>query len=316
MICYIRPSFDQFQPVKQDLEEEMPNNLEYVKTTKISLRDHADFDEAWLRDIIAKDPSVLGLGDLALKETERMQPKAGRLDLLLQDPDLDKRYEVEIMLGRVDESHIIRCIEYWDIERKRLPTYDHCAVLVAEEITSRFLNVISLFNGTIPMIALQLNAIQVENKIVLNFARVLDEVSSSSLEAEEELGEREATDRSYWMDKSSDLSMDLADECIEILHEIDNSLSLTYNKYYMGLRQGNRPNNFVVFKAKKKFLRIEIRVNDLDAMREELKAADLEVIGIDTRWKRVRFIVNKGEIQTHKDALKGIFSKAYKESLE
>lgn len=28
------------------------------------------------------------------------------------------------------------------------PPYDHCAVLVAEDITSRFLNVISLFNGT------------------------------------------------------------------------------------------------------------------------------------------------------------------------
>ena len=48
------------------------------------------------------------------------------------------------------ESHIIRTIEYWDIERKRYPQYEHCAVLVAEDITSRFLNVISLFNGTIP----------------------------------------------------------------------------------------------------------------------------------------------------------------------
>lgn len=69
-----------------------------------------------LREVIANDPSILGLGDLVLKETERMQPKAGRLDILLQDSEIDKRYEVEIMLGRVDESHIIRCIEYWDIE--------------------------------------------------------------------------------------------------------------------------------------------------------------------------------------------------------
>ncbi len=33
--------------------------------------------------------------------------------------------------------------------------YDHTAVIVAEDITSRFLNVISLFNGTIPIIAIQ-----------------------------------------------------------------------------------------------------------------------------------------------------------------
>ncbi len=65
------------------------------------------------------------------------------LDLLLQDPDTNRRYEVELQLGPTDESHIIRTIECWDIERKRYPQYDHCAVIVAEDITSRFLNVIS-----------------------------------------------------------------------------------------------------------------------------------------------------------------------------
>ena len=33
---------------------------------------------------------------------------------------LPRRYEVEIQLGRVDESHIIRTIEYWDIEKKHI----------------------------------------------------------------------------------------------------------------------------------------------------------------------------------------------------
>ncbi len=38
------------------------------------------------------------------------------------------------MLGAVDESHIIRTIEYWDVERQRYPTLQHRAVIVAEEI--------------------------------------------------------------------------------------------------------------------------------------------------------------------------------------
>jgi len=54
------------------------------------------------------------LGDLIVKDKERIQPGAGRLDLLLQDPDTNLRYEVEIQLGKTDESHIIRTIEYWD----------------------------------------------------------------------------------------------------------------------------------------------------------------------------------------------------------
>ena len=90
------------------------------------------------------DPGLLGLGELEVKDVERMQPRAGRLDLLLQDPDSYRRYTVELQLGATDESHIIRALEYWDIERKRYPQYDYCAVLVAEDITSRFLNVIAL----------------------------------------------------------------------------------------------------------------------------------------------------------------------------
>src|SRR2546427_6747000 len=59
-------------------------------------------------------------------------------DFLISDPETNTMYEVEVMLGRVDETHIIRAIEYWDIERRRWPTREHRAVIVAEEITTRF----------------------------------------------------------------------------------------------------------------------------------------------------------------------------------
>jgi hypothetical protein len=112
---------------------------------------------------IAEDPAILGLGDLILKDKERNQPRAGRLDLLLQEPESNRRYEVEVQLGFTDESHIIRTIEYWDIERKRYPQYEHCAVIVAEDITSRFLNIINLFNGTIPLVAIQMQGFRLNN---------------------------------------------------------------------------------------------------------------------------------------------------------
>ena len=61
-------------------------------------------------------------------------------------PTQSTRYEVELQCA-TDETHIIRTIEYWDIERRRFPEYDHVAVIVVEEITARFFNVIGLFNG-------------------------------------------------------------------------------------------------------------------------------------------------------------------------
>ena len=78
------------------------------------------------------------------------------------------------MLGALDESHLIRAIEYWDIERRRFPQYEHCAVVVAD-VTSRFLNVIQLLNRTVPFIAIQMQAIRVQETLLLHFTKVLDE---------------------------------------------------------------------------------------------------------------------------------------------
>ncbi len=124
-----------------------------IEPEEISLKNHPILNAAWLQEVIAYNTEILGLGDLIVKDKERIQAPGGRLDLLLQDVDTFKRYETEIQLGKTDETHIIRTIEYWDVERKRYPQYEHCAVIIAEEITSRFLNVISLFNGMIPLIA-------------------------------------------------------------------------------------------------------------------------------------------------------------------
>lgn len=143
-----------------------------LKTT--SIKQHPLLNEKWVQGIIAEDPSILGLGDLVLKDKERIQPTGGRLDLLFQEVEGSTRYELELQLGATDETHIIRTIEYWDIERRRYPQYDHVAVLVAENVTTRFLNVIALFNGFIPIIVLQLTAIETEQGIGLHFTKVVD----------------------------------------------------------------------------------------------------------------------------------------------
>src|SRR6266446_4534908 len=122
--------------------------LNYHKAKVISLAE-AGLDERWLQERILEDPSLLGLGDVSVGQRERKQAPGGRIDFLMSDPETNTMYEVEVMLGRVDETHIIRSIEYWDIERRRWPTREHRAVIVAEEITTRFFNVIALFTSTV-----------------------------------------------------------------------------------------------------------------------------------------------------------------------
>ena len=85
----------------------------------VSLKNHPTINERWLQEQIIENPSLLGLGDLMVHRVERQQPTGGRVDLILQDEDT--RYEVELQLGPLDESHIIRTIEYWDMERRLYP---------------------------------------------------------------------------------------------------------------------------------------------------------------------------------------------------
>ncbi len=94
--------------------------IEYQKAKPITLAE-AGYDEKWLQELIRDEPSILGLGDLNVVQRERRQSSGGRIDFLMSEPETDTMYEIEIMLGRLDESHIIRTIEYWDIERRRWP---------------------------------------------------------------------------------------------------------------------------------------------------------------------------------------------------
>ena len=166
-----------------------PRPMKHVRIAPVDLKASKEINEVWIHDRIAEDPSILGLGDVAVRDRERLHPGAGRLDMLLQDTESAARYEVEIQLGATDPSHIIRTLEYWDIERKRFPQYEHIAVIIAEDITSRFLNVIGLFNGSIPIIAIQMRAVQMPEGVGLIFTKVLD-ATQRGLEDEDEEARR------------------------------------------------------------------------------------------------------------------------------
>lgn len=230
---------------------EQGNNMKHL--IPISLKKSPDYNEAWLQKYIADHPESLGLGDLNTRAKEKIQPTGGRLDLLLEDMDSEnpKRYECEIQLGATDESHIIRTIEYWDIERKRYPQFDHVAVLVAEEVTGRFLNVIHLFNGFIPLIVLKMTAYEIDGDIALTFTKILDEVQLGMPEND---GDAEPADRSYWEKKSNKEMLKLTEKLFSLLQETDPVAKLNYNKYYIGLSRNNLSANYCSFKPTKRFV--------------------------------------------------------------
>ncbi len=287
--------------------------MKYAKPQRIIMKDHAQFNERWVQERIAEDPSLLGLGDLILKDKERIQPHAGRLDLLCQDAEASRRYEIEIQLGRTDETHIIRTIEYWDVERRRYPQYEHTAVIVAEDITARFLNVISLFNGVIPLVAIQMQALQLNDQISLVFTTVLSEIKLGLVDEDEEVAE--VTDRAYWESRASKKMMEATDTLVGMVNELDSALAPKYNKFYIGLAKSDQPNNFVIFRPKKDMVRLEPRLGRSDEIQTKLESAGLDVMDYDVRWGRYRLRLTPKDFQS-KDTLfllRELLKKAYDE---
>jgi len=283
--------------------------MKHIKLKTVNLKNHSELNERWLQDIIAHDPSIIGVGDVILKDKERIHVGAGRLDLLLQDADGHGRYEVEIQLGATDESHIIRTIEYWDIEKKKYPQYDHTAVIIAEDVTSRFLNVIGLFNGFIPIIAIQVTAIETPEGIGLQFTKILDTVKLGYLGEDAETSE--PTDKAYWENRGTKKTVSLADRVLKISKSFLPAVEFSFNKYYIGFWVDGRACNFAVCRPQKSALRLEIRLPQTEETEEIISSAELDFLDYDKRWGSYRLKLTEKDIVEKEETLKSLLAQAY-----
>ena len=277
--------------------------MDLHKAKHISLKNHPSITERWLHDHLIADSSLLGLGDLDVRDSERRQPGAGRLDLLLADPETRTRYEVEIQLGAMDESHIIRTIEYWDIERRRYPQYEHVAVLVAEDVTSRFLNVVSLFNGFIPLVVIQLQGLEVNGAFTLAATRVVDALPLGTEEEEEEGSG--TTDRSYWEQKASPASVQLVDELAGLVQaEVESGLQLNYAKRSIRLVQRGLVRTFVTFVPRKQHVVMRFKLPQSEELTERFEAAVFKMLTYSQNARQYRITVDRAGLETGREELK------------
>lgn len=286
----------------------------FAKHEKLSLKRHPTLNERWVQERIEEDPSILGLdGELRLLDRERPLAAGGRLDLLLLDDDNNRRFEVELQLGATDPSHIIRCIEYWDLERRRYPGYEHVAVIVAEDVTTRFLNVMSLLSGSIPIIAIQLDALQLDDRLILNFVKVLDQTELRTDDTEEDSGGGEV-DRTYWESKAGASLMQLVDTVLESINGAGSRThELNYLRQYIGLKSGGVVNNFVHMhpKPQKKYTHITMRLSTSPEWVERLEEAGLHVRS--KRKGKLRLSIKPEEFEPHANLVREILAECVRE---
>jgi hypothetical protein len=181
-------------------------------------------------------------------------------------------------------------------------------VIVAEDITSRFLNVISMFNGNIPLVAIQMKAFKLGDQLSLMFTTVLDEVRMG-LDDEDELVE--ATDRAFWIKQSSNEVLALADQLLEMVKSFDPKFALKYNKFYIGLAKDGMPTNFVTFLPRRDWMLVAPRIEKSDEIQEKLKLSGLDTMSYDSREGRYRIRLTNEDLKTNEALLRELLKVAY-----
>src|SRR5260370_11852723 len=147
---------------------------------------------------------------------------------------------------------------------------------MAEDITSRFLKVVSLFNGSVTLVEIQMQALKMADYTALVFTTVIDELTRGLIDEDED-AEATPTDRAYWeTKKGTKATVAIADQLLGIVHEFDPSLALKYNKFYIGLAKDGRADNFVTFRPQRSGLLLEVRLKQSDDIQAKIDASSLD----------------------------------------
>jgi hypothetical protein len=76
------------------------------------------------------------------------------------------------------------------------------------------------------------------------------------------------------------------------------------------VRQCRPPFNFITFRPKKSFMRLEPRLEESQETQERLESAGLDVMDYDTRWGRYRIRLQPVDIATHRGILSELVAEA------
>lgn len=169
------------------------------------------------------------------------------------------------------------------------------------------MNVITLFNKAIPLVAIQMRALEVGGVLTLHATTVLDLMPLGT----DDEDEGQATDRSYWIKRGSDSSVAVADALLELVNEVTgNGLALKYNKHYIGLAGDGVADNFVTFRARKSYVIAEFRVARSDDVTAMIEDSDVESLPYDTRWGRYRLRLAGADTNKHQALLVDLIGRA------
>jgi hypothetical protein len=153
-----------------------------------------------------------------------------------------------------------------------------------------------------------MTALRHGESVTLLFTKVLDELVRGLVDEDEEV--HEPADRAYWETRASKSSLAIADDLLKMVQKIEPKLDLKYNKFYIGLARGRQPDNFVILRAKKNFVKFEPRLDPSPEIDKLLTGAGLDLLSYDKRWGRYRIRLGHGDLTKHATLIGDLMQRA------
>ena len=161
--------------------------------------------------------------------------------------------------------------------------------------------------------AIQVNAIETSDGVGLHFTKVLDVQQLGLVDENEEVFE--ITNRDYWLKRGTPGTVAIADKLLTYILEFDSYAELNYNKFYIGLKINGRSKNYAIFRPKKNYLILEIKIPEIEENDEIINQAELITLNYAKRYGYYRLRINEKELSEKSTTLKQLLLDA-KEKFE
>ena len=203
-------------------------------------------NEKEIQELIAKNPSLLGLGELKLQERERRYPDGTILDLLFKGVD-DVQYLVEIQLGDINADHITRIENYYEMEKEETPNKKIIPVIIAEDV-NKYLKILLKRTKDIQLVIIKMDV----EKSKFNIVDISDIIKNTNYEI---------TDRETFEKNNKYYKMDVFNSLCDIFNQITTEYKLTYGINNTVTLKGKYTSNFISFRLSKSSVRTIVKID-------------------------------------------------------
>ena len=125
-----------------------------------------------------------------------------------------------------------------------------------------------------------------------------------------------STDRAYWEQRAPKGTVALADQLLDLLRKFDPTLTLKYNKFYIGLAKDGQAFNFVSFKPKKNRIIFRLHLPQTDELDNKIDEAGFDTLETNKKWRLYRLRLTEDDIKSKSESLEELSRLAYERRVE